>query len=394
MPRTFRVGLLCQVGLLCAACGGQDALSSDETGSASASAVASPGYGSVAFEELTPTPAGGTIADAISRLSWLQGRGVAVTLHWKAENINDPERWRFVAEAKRLGIRVHPWLTLPEGRPEDEDPRSPNHALTGYFPNATNYAAWIGHAKSLMAEWRRRGYAPTTMVVDLEMRKRDLHRFAELTNAGDMLGVIALLNSNINRTQYAAALKAYKTYVDEAHDLGWTVEASTLLPMLDDYADSDDGLRQAFNIPLDNNPQAASAIKWDTVTFQVMRTLYQESYPGLTPYFVRYYSGEARMRFGALAGVALGLTHRGISPTAPVYATGTDLRLDVEAARQAGIPTSKIGVYSFLGFWQHQPPRPPEDWMQTPQTRPSWWPLPDTDTWLVQFVQTGLDDFF
>jgi hypothetical protein len=355
----------------------------------------SPGYGGVAFEELSANPpVGQRIQDAKDKLVLLQGRGIGVALHWKSDNLNDPARWSFVTEAVRLGIQVYPWLTLPEGTEADEVPGSPNHAKTGYFPNSTNYAEWIARAKQLMTLWQQRGLAPTGMVVDMEMRKRRLHKFAELTNSGDVFGAIALLDAGINRPQYASALSAFKDYVNYAHARGWKATISTLLPILDDYADNDDGLRQAFTIPIDNDPLSASSTKWDSVSFQVMRTLYRESYPGLTPYFVFYYSREVLMRFGALGGVGLGLTHGGISDTAPLYANGNELREDVEAALQAGMPAANIGVYSFLGFWQPSAHLPSSQWLQAPRSQPWWWPLADTDTWTVQFNQTALDDFF
>lgn len=306
------------------------------------------GFGGVAYEEFDPPPPGGSLADLRAALPLLEGRGVAIGMHWKSERIDDSERFRIVEEAAARGIAVHPVLLLPEGSEADEDPASPRYAETGYFPNATNYAAWIAHSKQLMAAWRARGLAPTTMIVDLEMRKRRLHRLAALTgSATDPLAVYALLLSGIDRRRYADALAAFDAYAREAHAQGFQLQLTTLLPMLDDYRDGDDSLRQAFGIPLADDPRA---VPYDTVSFQIHRTLYQERYPGLSTYFVYDYARAARGLFGERAAIDLGLTHGGIAPDAPVYTDGDQLRQDVEAALSAGIKREQLQVYSLLGM--------------------------------------------
>lgn len=307
-----------------------------------------PAFGTVAFEELDPVPPGGSLDDLQRALPELSGRGIALGLHWKSERIDDPLRWRIVDEAIARGIAVHPVLTLPEGREEDEQPGSLGYAQTGYFPNASNYAAWIAASKKLMEMWLARGLAPTTMVVDMEMRKRRLHRLAALTGPRpDALGTLLLLASGIDRARQDRAIAAFSAYAAHAHARGFTLHLTTLLPMLDDYRDGDDSLRQAFGVPLANDPRQ---IPFDVVSFQIHRTLYRERYPNLTPYFVYDYARAAVALVGGRAAIDVGLTHGGIVATAPVYTGPDELRGDLAAAMAAGIPTRNIGVYSLLGI--------------------------------------------
>jgi len=345
----------------------------------SSQALTSPGFGSVAWEELTPTPAGGTLANLKASLPLLQGRDIALVLHWPSTKLADAARWDIVNDARARGIRVFPWVTLPNGSAADNLPGASNYAKTGYFPNDTNYAEWIAKAKELMAMWRARGLPPTTMSVDLEMRKNRLHQFAEMTGNGAPLDQIeALLRQGINPTRWQAARAAFKKFVDEAHAQGFKVNMTTLLPMLDDFVDDDADLRQAFGVPLENPPLTSSSIQWDEISFQVQRTLYGENFPNVTSYFVLDYGRLARLLFGARAGVGLGLTHGGISNTAPLYPNGTELRLDVQAALKAGVPSAKIGVYSFLGMYTRTPTT---QWFQAPQS--STGPSLDLGTGLV-----------
>ena len=325
---------------------------------------ANPGFGNVAYEELSPLPPGGSLTDLERSLAALQGRGISLGLHWRSDNLQDAHRWQIVAAATARGIEVRPVLTLPEGSEADENPQAPGYATTGYFPNTSNYAAWIASAKQLMSAWTQRGFAPTTLVVDFEMRKRRLHRFAELTGAkSDPLGALVLLSQGIDRQRYARAMAAYRDFAAYAHERGFKLHVTTLLPVLDDYLDGDDALRQAFGIPLGNTP---AEVPWDSVSIQVHRTLYRERYAGLTSYFVYDYARAIRKVFGAKAAIDLGLTHGGISTTAPLYANGDELRQDVEAALAAGIAPQNIAVYSWLGMYA--PHRAPlSQWLQPPR---------------------------
>jgi len=325
----------------------------------------SPGYGSVAFEEIEDSRLA-DLSPGSPQLQLLAGRGVNLTLHWKSELLDDPARFAIVEAAHGLGFQVYPWLTLPEGSAEDHMQGSPRYAQTGYFPNSTNAAAWIEKATALMDLWKARGYAPTTIVVDLEMRKERLLEFARLTSDSTAINAqVALLKQNIDRKRHTQAISAFRTFVQEAHVRGWKVLATTLLPIADDYADKDDDLRQAFQVPLDDAPQGAAAIAWDAVEIQVQRTLYTKTVPLLTPFFTYDYARLAREIFGDKAYVGLGLTHAGIAGLAPTYDSGDDLRRDVEAAQAAGIPTPGVGVYSFYGIYS----RPPtSQWLQIPNT--------------------------
>jgi hypothetical protein len=366
LVRTFVLGVL---GISLASATGCLASAADvegdaEDGSAleaTAQSLSATGYGSVAWEELD----GATLADLRNQLQHLQGRDIGLTLHWKAENIDDPARWAVVHDAVSRGIKVYPWLTVPES--------------LGYFPNSTNYDLWIANAQYLMFLWRSvHGLPPTAFVVDMEMPKTKLHEFERLTAIGDPFAVAAFLNRNINRIQFAAATTAYRQFVDYAHSLGFTVNLSTLLPLIEDYGDGDDFLRQGFNSPIDGPA-------WDEVSFQAQRTLYAKSYP-VTSFMVYEYGRVVRQRFGARGGLGLGLTHKGISSDESiVYADGTQLRLDVEAAKAAGLPPNRVGVYSFLGMYRRTPV---SQWFQVPQIRT---PVRDSGTATLRASMQFLD---
>lgn len=300
-------------------------------------ALSTSGYSNVAWEELD----GASIAELRTQLPLLQGRGIALVLQWKADNLDDAERWELVFDALDRGIPVYPWLTLPED--------------VGYFPNATNYDMFIGSAQYLMFVWRTLyGLPPTTFLVDMEMSKSKLEEFQRLTASGDLFGTARFLNRNIDRTQYREAALEYRKFVDYAHALGFRITVTTLLPLLEDYTDGDDFLRQGFNCPLDGPD-------WDEVSIQAQRTLYAKSYP-LTSYMVYEFGRLAKERFGDKAGLGLGLTHPGISPDSSiVYRNADELRLDVEAARAAGFSSERVGVYSFLGIYRRD-----DDWFQEP----------------------------
>jgi hypothetical protein len=345
-----------------------------------------PDYGDVGWEQFSLP--GNAPSDLLTNLPALAGTGVSVTLHWPAANLNDATRLDIVKKAKAQGTLVLPWITLDEGSAAQNTPGHQDYAKTGYFPNDTNYQYWISKAKELMTLWSSKGFGPTTFVVDAEIRKPRLLEFSAMTQNGTAPeAVAAWLKAGINRPRHASSIAAFKEFVNYAHARGHKVTFTTLLPMIDDYGDDDDDLRQAFTVPLENNPLSASAIAWDKIEIQAQRTLYAEKYTLLTSYFVQDYALLARILFGAKAGIGLGLTHRGISATAPIYTNGAQLRDDIQAARYAGLPRDKIGVYNYNGMYQRAPI---SQWFPAQQTfnLPV---LPDLQTGLVHASVFALD---
>jgi hypothetical protein len=357
------------------------------------------GFGQVSWEQYTvppaQTPAPGTDLDSLRQnLPLLAQHKLALVLQWPSSELDVPARWDLVQSAVDMGIAVQLWLTLPVSEPGDEDPSSPNYASTGYFPNATNAEAWCTAARALMDAWQARGLPPTTLVVDFEMRRERLSQFVALSAQSDLFGTLALLEENraqLGAAGFARAKQRYLDLLDNAHQRGFRVTVTTVLPLLDDFdqlgigqADND-ALRQGFQVPLD------PSMPWDNISFQVQRTVYQ-SY-GPTAYFVYYYARQARALFGQRAGVGLGVTDSGWAVDTAKYASGDELRQDVEAALAAGIEQSEINVYSFAGIYKAGPSGKanPAQWLQpvTPHA-PGWAPFPDTATPIIQALQRSL----
>jgi len=347
-------------------------------------------FGYIAAEEI----GGVTPAQALAQMPKLKGTGIAMVQDWKTSLLDDTARWKVVQQGKVDGTPVFPWLVLPPGTPcNPSNPALPcdlgatkpaNYAKTGYYPNATNYSEWITQALALMDLWKTKGYAPTTLVVDFEMRDTSWEQFKKLsgTLATDVItvqnGLGQFLQAEINRPRYALALAAYKNFVNQAHAKGWKVHMTTLIHVLDDYLDGDDAIRQAFNTPIDNTPTAAGAVAWDAISFQAYRTLYQSA-TGIsgTPYFVYSYGSTARTYFGSKAALDIGLAEQYDS---------TSLRQDVGAAVAIGIAAPTVGVYSLKGVIN----APGQAWFGAPI---AYFPFPDLLTPAVVSFDVALDSF-
>jgi hypothetical protein len=336
--RAMAVGMLS--GLL--ACGGDDAGSSPET----------PGF-SAAWSEFA-TPAG---LDA--SLSLLTGRDVAIHVAWPAASVGDPALAALVRRAADADVEIRPWLLLA--------------TADGYWPGSSNADLFAAAAQQLMDQWEADGLAPTTLLVDMELRIDRAALLQEMLTAPepDIVAIIDLLQAGIDPPQFEAARLSYAALVDEAHERGWQVALTTLPQMLDDYADGDDQLRQAFGIPIDG-------IDWDVMTFQAYRTLFGDLLAGLsetrpTSYFVYDHALLARELFGDRAGVDIGLVGAGVTPSS-TYVDGADLLLDVEAALAAGVPRQRINVYNLDGIMARAPS---EQWLRAPPVSPAAPPADD-----------------
>ncbi len=308
------------------------------------------GFGGVWSEFLTA-------AQVLEILPLLEERGVAVHLAWEHDSPDEAALLSLVRDAS--GVEVRPWLLLDE--------------IDGYWPGSTNAHSYDAAARQLMDSWDAEGLTPTTLLVDMELRFDKAVELQNMLSAPepDLLAIVALLRDNMDAQQFAEATSVYAALVDDAHARGWQVALTTLPQMLDDYADGDDDLRQAFGIPIDG-------IAWDTMTFQAYRTLFGDLLAGisetsLTPFFVYDYARMALELFGERGGVDIGLVGAGVTPSS-TYVDGADLMADVEAALSAGVPRERINVYNLDGIVA----RPPSDaWLAVPATDPA--PPPEDD---------------
>lgn len=322
------------------------------------------GYGVVSAEFMS-------LAEIEGALPLLAAHEVGLTLAFPSSELENPAYFELVAKASALGVEVRPWLLLP--------------VESGYWPNATNARDYDAAARTLLARWRERGLRPTTLVVDMEIPLARTQRYAALLQTFDVRALVSFLRAGIDRRQYADATRVYRDLVEFAHARGFRVELSTISQVLDDYLDGDDDLRQAFNIPV-------SGIDWDVYSIQVYRTLNQyvtlSSVGPTTSYYVYDYASRARSQFGARAAVGLGLIDAGeLAPDAPLYARGSDLRSDLDAARAAGIARDRIGVYALRGITRRTPS---EQWFPE-ASRFAFPPLPDAATVVTRSATLLLD---
>lgn len=327
----MKLGLL-KLGLLvglCGGCSGEDGRSPEPAREAA--------FASAWAEFLPP--------EQIEAAFPLLGRHqVAVNLAWPVAQLSDPALTTLVKRASAAGVEIRPWLLLSEA--------------DGYWPGSTNAPVFASAARSLMDVWEKNGLAPTTFVVDMEMSKDRVDQLDALWRKDDVLGVVELMKSGVDPARYASATEQYATLVEEAQSRGWRVHLTTLPQVLDDYADGDDGLRQALGIPVEG-------IGWDVVTFQAYRTLFGDMLGGDTPptaYFVHSYGKDARKLFGDKAGLDVGMVGEGVTP-ASTYASGSELAADLAAAAAAGIPRALLNVYNLDGVLARTPV---EQWLGEP----------------------------
>ena len=323
------------------------------------------GFGSIAVEDF----AGTEIQNARAALPLLAQKKVSVVLHWKAEMLDDPERWAFTVDALAQGVEVHPWLLLAES--------------DGYWPGSTNASLFSAKARQLSSLWISHGLAPTTLVVDMEMRMDRYRRLDELLSApiANVFEIVHFLRSGVNRWQYFGATLTYAALVNDLHRAGWKVHLTTAPQMADDYSDGDDGLRQAFGVPVDS-------IAWDSISIQAYRTLFggYSLFGPLTPFFVYDYGKMAQKVWGSRAAIDIGITGNGVDH-APTYVDGSDMRRDVEAALSAGFYPDDIFVYNLEGILDKPPVA---GWFEAPQENAPAPPL-DMGTPAIHAMSITLD---
>jgi hypothetical protein len=219
------------------------------------------------------------------------------------------------------------------------------------------------------------------VVFDLEPDRAYSERILDATAAGELGGLVDLLRAHVDPAAHEAAARAFGEMVDEVHAAGLRALAVTYPQVLDDGADGDLDLEDAFDIPVDG-------VGWDEVSFMVYQSVYEPiAGEWIGPDLVFTYGQTARERFADRATVALGIVGSAgvFMEDAVPYPGPAELSRDVSAAAAAEI--GRVEVYSLdgavaeggVGEWLAVSGAPPEV------------PEPSTTTGIVRSFFEGID---
>ncbi len=280
------------------------------------------GFGALWCEFLPPS----AIA---AHLPLLAEQGCALHMAWPSAATES--HWALASAAEVAGVELRPWLLLPK----DE----------GYWAGARNAEAFAAHARALSRAWLKKGLRPTTLLVDLEPAYHRMMAIEEAARRGRPLQAVRALARVPGAARVRAASGIYAALVAALHAEGWRAHLTTLPFLLDGS-----GVAEVLGL-------CGAEADWDRVSVQAYRTLFADAARGplgglgerlFGPRLVYSYARAARARFGARAGLDLGLVGEGVYPSL-VYEGPADLAADVSAARAAGIAPQAINVFSLDG---------------------------------------------
>jgi hypothetical protein len=156
-----------------------------------------------------------------------------------------------------------------------------------------------------------------------------------------------MLASHVCPPKLRAAREALSLGVSWLREAGLEAHAVTF-PLVLDQPDGSTLLEDALDIPV-------SGIDWDEVSFMIYQTpIAQLVGTWLGPELVRSYASSAVERFGARAGLDLGIVGDagvGVDPGLR-YRSPEALWQDIDAARSAGIGLGSLRVYGLVGVNQ------------------------------------------
>lgn len=270
----------------------------------------------------------GDLAPLRDSLPWLAAHGLEVNLALHEGETDFAGLDELLPAAAEAKVRIHIWPLL---HPDD-----------GYFPNVRNADRFATWWDELVTRAETRGDPVSTFVVDMEPPLdvlREVQRIA--ADTGNFMEAIDYLVDRYDAAVYSAGRARLAALVADTQNRGYRVVASTLFFVLDDFADGDDDIQRVFDSPI-------ADMGFDEVSFQVYRSAFNDILGGtllepgvlLSPFVVYDYAATAREHFDTAAALDLGLVG------SPGYEQPVALLADIAAARGAGIPLTRLNVYS------------------------------------------------
>ena len=250
-------------------------------------------------------------------LPLLEEHGATLALAVHRARIGDADLADLIREANLQGVELAAWLLLDYA--------------DGYWPNEENvelvrelvdeFVTWVDE-EGFQVEW---------IVIDMEMSAQETELLKQLIAEPDLVGLAQLVLGNIDPCSFEQASASYTEMVEELHALGYRVSVVTYPFIMDDMADGDTGIQDAFDVPV-------SPVPWDDYAFMVYRTLYMEMGLQPGPYLVYDYAKDADRVFGENATIGIGCV--GVAG----YQDLQVMRDEVAASLAGGV--GKVVVYS------------------------------------------------
>jgi len=177
------------------------------------------------------------------------------------------------------------------------------------------------------------GVKPGELILDIEGMNASKYCQALVSFVlGNTAARDTLIANVLPKAAHDSAIAAYQAFVNQAHNAGWRVGATTLNQIACEPVGGDINIERVLGIPI-------TGISWDFVTYQAYRTstysVFQSiGFPSPTSWFVYRFAQMARGHYGANGGVDIGIM--GINSSWG-YSSIADWQNDVSATRAAGI---------------------------------------------------------
>ncbi|MBN2497979.1 MAG: hypothetical protein JXR96_25520 [Deltaproteobacteria bacterium] len=283
----------------------------------------------------------------------------------RASQVGDPGLASLVRAAAAERVPFMAWLLLAE--------------QDGYWFNEENLPAaralveeflgWV-ESEDLPLEW---------LLFDMELHLEQVRQI----EGGDLLTeVIPQLQANVDPEAFAASRAAYAELVGQVQQRGYRVTAAAYPFVIDDAADGDSQIQDAWNTPVQGVP-------FDEIYFMVYRTSF-ERFTGMQPgpWLVHGYARDAEQAFGPAGCLALGTVGTAGMLSDAGYTEPAGLRADIAAVRAGG--NDRVFVYSLDGMLESGDLA---GWLalwDTPAERPE----PDSESEQVREICALMDGLF
>jgi len=255
-------------------------------------------------------------AEVQGYLPLLEENGVALALAIHRAKIGEADLADLMREANLREVELAAWLLLD--------------MADGYWPNEEN----VEQVRELVDEFTlwvdEEGVDIEWIVIDMEMSVQETDLLKQLIAEMDIIGLAQLVLGNLDPCSFEQAAASYTEMVEELHDLGYRVSVVTYPFIMDDMADGDTGIQDAFDVPV-------SPVPWDDYAFMVYRTLYMEMGLQPGPYLVYDYAKDAARVFGENATIGIGCV-------------GVPGYQDLQVMRDEGAASLAGGVDKVVGY--------------------------------------------
>lgn len=222
----------------------------------------------------------------------------------------------------------------------------------GYWPSEKNVDEFIQYINELLKWSQQEKVKFQNIAVDLELPYTQVQKINNSQGLKKLISIFDIYRENKNKKIFAQASEKYKQLLNILHSNNIKTITAVCAEIAEDIVLGEEKLQDILETPI-------TTVEWDLLSFMMYNSMLIGYSKGIiskkdAAWLLYSRCKDLRMNLGDRAALSVGVTYKGKLGNEPYYKSPDEMKLDISAAKAAGI--NDIAIYNLEGILKYKNP--------------------------------------